>query len=150
MMTAIFSHPRAGRVDRGGQASRLPFHLTAVYSGSKMKTVDVIKIVEKQRNADPEKYERIFDEMDASVGRVVDDFKSLGEQLTLNQRLMENMGLCNAALAEIIQKFQALEVPAKISGSGLGDCAIGLAKVPTLGNFSTYALQVDPKGVVFE
>lgn len=24
MMTAIFSHPRAGRVDRGGQASRLP------------------------------------------------------------------------------------------------------------------------------
>ena len=144
-----------------GQASRLPFPLTAVYSGSKMKTVDVIKIVEKQRNADPEKYERIFDEMDASVGRVVDDFKSLGEQLTLNQRLMENMGLCNAALAEIIQKFQALEVPAKISGSGLGDCAIGLGKFPAIksrrspsakedATFSTYALQVEPQGVVAE
>ncbi len=135
------------------------FPLTAVYSGSKMKTVDVIKIVEKQRKADPEKYDRIFDEMDASVGRVVDDFEFLGKKLIENQFLMEEMGLCNAALAEIIQIFQALEVPAKISGSGLGDCAIGLGSVaPTgllasggqdkpFGDYPVYALQVEPQGV---
>ena len=138
------------------------FPLTAVYSGSKMKTVDVIKIVEKQRKADPEKYERIFDEMDASVGRVVDDFELLGKKLVENQFLMEEMGLCNAALADIIRKFQSLEVPAKISGSGLGDCAIGLGSVaPTsllasggedrpFGNFPAYALRVEPEGVHVE
>jgi mevalonate kinase len=126
------------------------FPLTAVYSGSKMKTVDVIKIVEEQRRADPEKYERIFDEMDVSVGRVVDDFPTLGKKLISNQFLMEEMGLCNAALAEIIGIFQALEIPAKISGSGLGDCAIGLGKFPSIGTFSTYALQVEPQGVVVE
>ncbi len=123
------------------------FPLTAVYSGSKMKTVDVIKIVEKQRKADPEKYDRIFDEMDASVGRVVDDFELLGKKLIENQFLMEEMGLCNAALAEIIGIFQGLETSAKISGSGLGDCAIGLGKVPNIGNFLTYALQVELQGV---
>jgi mevalonate kinase len=144
------------------------FPLTAVYSGSKMKTADVIKIVEEQRQADPEKYERIFDEMDASVGRVVADFELLGKKLVENQFLMEEMGLCNAPLAEIISIFQSLPapsgveggIPAKISGSGLGDCAIGLGSVaPTglsasggqedpFGDYPVYALQVDPCGVL--
>jgi len=49
--------------------------------------------------------------------------------------------------------------PTEISGSGLGDCAIGLGKVsafakatadrPPFGNFPTYALQVEPQGVLF-
>jgi mevalonate kinase len=68
--------------------------------------------------------------------------------LVLNQKLMEEMGLCNAALAEIISIFQGLDVPAKISGSGLGDCAIGLGTFPAIGNFATYNLQVDRQGVL--
>jgi len=139
-----------------GQASRLPFPLTAVYSGSKMKTVDVIRHLEEKRALNPEYFEKIFDRMDASVGEVIESFPTLGKNLILNQKLMEEMGLCNDALAEIIQIFKSLpalsgvegEVPAKISGSGLGDCAIGLGKFPNLGNFPTYALQVDPQGAV--
>ena len=123
------------------------FPLTAVYSGSKMKTIDVIKIVEKQRKADPEKYERIFDEMDASVGRVVDDFELLGKKLIENQFLMEEMGLCSEALAEIIAEFQKQGIPAKISGSGLGDCAIGLGDFQDLGNFPVYNLMVSADGI---
>ena len=86
--------------------------------------------------------------MDASVGEVIDDFSQLSRMLILNQKLMEEMGLCNAALAEIIREFQTLKVPAKISGSGLGDCAIGLGKFPNIGNFKTYALQVEPQGAI--
>ena len=71
----------------------------------------------------------------------------LGRNLILNQKLMEEMGLCNAALAEIIQEFRDLKVPAKISGSGLGDCAIGLGTIQKVGAFQTYNLQVDPRGV---
>jgi len=141
-----------------GQASRLPFPLTAVYSGSKMKTVDVIRHLEEKRALNAAYFEKIFDRMDASVGEVIEDFPTLGKKLIENQFLMEEMGLCNAALAEIIQKFQSLEVPAKISGSGLGDCAIGLTASTGLlasggqdkpfGGYPVYALQVDPQGVI--
>jgi mevalonate kinase len=122
------------------------FPLTAVYSGSKMKTADVIRWVEERRALNPDYYEKIFDRMDASVGEVIADFPRLGTLLNLNQKLMEEMGLCNAALAEIVGVFQSLEIQAKISGSGLGDCAVGLGKVPRVGTFSTYALQVEPHG----
>lgn len=124
------------------------FPLTAVYSGSKMKTADVIRLVEERRALNPDYFERIFDRMDASVGEVIDDFSQLGPMLILNQKLMEEMGLCNAALAEIIGEFQSLEVPAKISGSGLGDCAIGLGDFPKIGRFQTHSLKVDPCGVL--
>lgn len=121
------------------------FPLTAVYSGSKMKTVDVIRLVEERRALNADYFERIFDRMDASVGEVIDDFSTLGRNLILNQKLMEEMGLCNAALAEIIETFRSARVPAKISGSGLGDCAIGLGEFPASEKFKTYTLQVEPR-----
>ncbi len=124
------------------------FPLTAVYSGSKMKTADVIRLVEERRALNPDYFERIFDRMDASVGEVVSDFQSLGKKLVENQFLMEEMGLCNALLAEIIGSFRSAKIPAKISGSGLGDCAIGLGDFPTIGKFQTYSLKVDPGGVL--
>lgn len=133
------------------------FPLMAVYSGSKMKTADVIRVVEERRALNPDYYEKIFDRMDASVGEVIMKFPSLGKMLALNQKLMEEMGLCNAALAEIISIFQTLGIPAKISGSGLGDCAIGLAEPTGLllaggektpfGDYPAYALNVTTKGV---
>ena len=156
------------------------FPLTAVYSGSKMKTADVIRHLEERRALNPDYFERIFDRMDASVGEVIDNFLRLGEMLKLNQKLMEEMGLCNAALAEIIGMFRDLPVPpvlpvlsgaegsggeggipAKISGSGLGDCVVGLAE-PTgflslggqgkseklFGDYPVYALNVTLQGVL--
>ncbi|MCU0858191.1 MAG: hypothetical protein MUC65_07300 [Pontiellaceae bacterium] len=123
------------------------FPLTAVYSGSKMKTAEVIALVEIARAMNPEKYERIYDRMDALVGEVLADFSMLGKALMENQKLMEDLNLCNNALAEIIRIFQVLNIPAKISGSGLGDCAIGLGQVPAVGTFPVYALKVEPKGV---
>ncbi len=144
------------------------FPLTAVYSGSKMKTVDVIRHLEERRALNADYFEKIFDRMDASVGEVIESFPMLGKNLILNQKLMEEMGLCNAALAEIIGIFKSLpalsgvegEVPAKISGSGLGDCAIGLTASTGLlasggqdnsfGDYPVYALRVEPEGVHVE
>jgi mevalonate kinase len=135
------------------------FALTAVYSGSKMKTADVIRHLEERRALNPDYFDRIFDRMDASVGEVIESFPTLGKHLMLNQKLMEEMGLCSAALGEIISIFQTLDVPAKISGSGLGDCAIGLGaaapaglllaggETPPFGNYPAYALNVTTQGV---
>lgn len=130
------------------QPLKKEFPLTAVYSGSKMKTADVIRYLEERRAMNAEYFERIFDRIDASVGTVLDDFSALGDMLILNQKLMEEMGLCNAPLAEIIRLFRETGIPAKISGSGLGDCAVGLGTVPRLGNFPVYALRTEPDGVL--
>jgi len=124
------------------------FPLTAVYSGSKMKTADVIRYLEERRALNADYFERIFDRMDTSIGEVIEDFSRLGRMMILNQKLMEEMGLCNAALAEIIAGFQDAGTPAKISGSGLGDCAIGLGEFPISGRFSSYCLRVSEQGFV--
>jgi mevalonate kinase len=139
------------------------FPLTAVYSGSKMKTADVIRYLEERRTLNADYFERIFDRMDASVGEALRIFggapasvpadgeaavpplREFGELLVRNQKLMEEMGLCNAALAEIIGIFQGLGIPAKISGSGLGDCAVGLGSFPAIGKYQTFALQVESR-----
>lgn len=150
------------------------FPLTAVYSGSKMKTADVIRLVEERRALNPEYYEKIFDRMDASVGEVIGEkseeveralrarserarsarstpfVERLGRNMALNQKLMAEMGLCNAALAEIIRLFGEQNIPAKISGSGLGDCAVGLGSFPMSGKYKSYALNVATQGVRIE
>lgn len=144
----------AGLSEKSGGSFTLP--LTAVYSGSKMKTADVIRLVEERRALNPARYEKIFDRMDASVGEVIADFSSLGKNLILNQKLMENMGLCNDALGEILSFYKSLPtpgggvgaVPAKISGSGLGDCVVGLGRVVQVGPFKTYSLNGTAEGCV--
>ena len=130
------------------------FPLTAVYSGSKIKTVDVIRHLEERRALNVDYFEKIFDRMDASVDEVINEFSTLGNMLMLNQKLMEEIGLCNSALAEIISIFKGLNLPAKISGSGLGDCAIGLGQgassvedKPAFGDYKRYALRVTTQGV---
>ena len=123
------------------------FSLTAVYSGSKMKTADVIQLVEERRALDPEKFKKIFDQIDASVGEVTEDFSCLGKELVANQLLMEEMELSNDALTDIISYFRDVGIPAKISGSGLGDCAIGLGMFPEIGEMPSYSLQVELQGV---
>lgn len=132
--------------------------LTVLYSGSKMPTPEVIAVVEENRKKQPETYAQL----DALIGDVVQrafeaasrsDWAAMGGLMNVNQGLMDAMGVNNAKLAELV--FALREDPkiygSKISGSGLGDCVVGLGKamrrewgVPAL------AVQVDPVGATME
>ena len=132
--------------------------LTVLYSGSKMPTPEVIAIVEERRKKQPE----TFAQLDALIGAVVKrafeaaaggDWAAMGELMNVNQGLMDALGVNNAKLAELV--FALRDDPkihgSKISGSGLGDCVVGLGKamrrdwgVPSL------AVQVDPAGAAVE
>lgn len=132
--------------------------LTVLYSGSKTPTPEVIAIVEENRKKQPE----AFDELDALIGGVVrrafeaasrGDWAAMGELMNINQGLMDALGVNNERLAELIYALR--KDPniqgSKISGSGLGDCVVGLGKamrrdwgVPSL------AVQVDPVGAIVE
>lgn len=107
--------------------------ISLVYSGSKKPTVDVVQIVEAARAKDPERFQDIFDAMDASVGEAVREVENgshpaVGAILDRNQQLMRKLGVSNEPLETIIDMMKASPqiLGAKISGSGLGDCVVGL------------------------
>lgn len=132
--------------------------LTVLFSGSKTPTPEVIALVEENRKKQPE----LFTELDVLIGDTVKrafeaagrgDWETLGGLLNINQGLMDALGVNNAKLAELVYALR--EDPnihgSKISGSGLGDCVVGLGKamrrdwgVPAL------ALKVDPAGAKVE
>jgi mevalonate kinase len=131
--------------------------LTAVYCGYKTPTADVILRVEQLRAEDPGKYQRIYEEIDASVLEAVSnlrnrDFPAFGKILNRNQELMDDMGVNTPELQEIVSGLQrAPEIfGAKISGSGFGDCAIGIGvAVPGELNYPVYHLEVTPAGIEY-
>jgi len=117
------------------------YPLTAVYSGSKLPTPEVVRIVNERGSQFPHLFEDIFDlmercSMDAFEAIQMRDWKTLGLILNVGQGLMDAIGVNNAALSSIIYALRADPgiLGAKISGSGLGDCAIGLGR-PTNANF---------------
>ncbi len=124
--------------------------LTAVYSGSKRPTPEVIRIVEENRARQPEHFETLFDLMDRCSGAAADavsrgDWKAVGACLDVGQGVMEAMGVSNEALAAIVHALQADPgiQGAKISGSGLGDCAVGLGR-PQSSSFPFPAMLIEP------
>ena len=114
---------------------------TLVYSGAKEPTPKVIKVVDAWSAARPAISRALFD----LIGQTTDhalaairagDWAEVGALMTLHQGLQDAMGLTNRALGEVITALRAHPGVwgAKISGSGLGDCAIALgspnAEVP--------------------
>lgn len=128
--------------------------LTAVYCGYKTPTPEVIQKVEGLRADDLEKYDRIYSEMDLSVEEAVvalkeNDLLLFGLVLDRNQQLMDELGVNTPELQEIVTALQYAPTisGAKISGSGMGDCAVGIghAELKELG-YSVYHLEITPVG----
>ena len=132
----------------------LSIPITAVYCGYKTPTPEVIGKVEQKRLADPERFVRIYEEIDTSVGDAIErlrghDFPGFGRILNRNHELMDAMGVGTPELDEIVAALQVEPdvFGAKISGSGLGDCAIGVgyAKLAQL-DYPVRHLEITPLG----
>ncbi|MDZ8120272.1 mevalonate kinase family protein [Pontiella agarivorans] len=128
--------------------------LTAVYCGYKTPTPDVILRVEQLKADDPAKYERIYAEMNASAQNAVSklrnhDFPGFGKILNRNQELMDEMGVNTPELQIIVNALQQSPdiFGAKISGSGMGDCAIGIGYTDLKElEFPVHHLEITPTG----
>lgn len=135
----------------------LPVHpaLTAVYSGSKLPTPEVIRIVEEKRAQQPDQFDLLYDLMDRCSGTAAEaaargDWATVGQMLEVGQGVMDEIGLSNAALDAILQALRADPGirGAKISGSGLGDCAIGLGHTGPAFPFPVMPVEPDARGLV--
>jgi len=130
------------------------FPLTVVYSGSKMPTTQVIQLVDERRKQFPDVYDLIYDAMDRSAATAADAVKAenwpdLGRLLDMNQGLMDAIGVSNRRLSTIVHSMR--EAPgilgAKISGSGLGDCVVGLGAPRAEFGFKTIPMAMSRDGV---
>lgn len=107
--------------------------VTVIYSGSKLPTPEVIRRVDAFAAKHPRLVERLYDAMDevtseAWTAAEAEDWHGVGRMADAGQGLMESLGVCNERLASMVQwlRSRAGVSGAKISGSGLGDCVIGI------------------------
>lgn len=114
---------------------RLPyiFPLTVVYSGSKTKTADAIRQVNQTFAQKPEAFKKICKAINECALSGIEfakqkKWRELGQVMDNQQQLMNDLGVNTPRLTDIIEHLRAQPdiFGAKISGSGLGDCAIGL------------------------
>lgn len=111
--------------------------IVLVYSGAKVPTRTVIQYVAEQQRDNPELYQRLFDGIDACTQAAIaalaqQDWVELGELMNIHQKLQEALGVSTPLLNTLITDLcqQPTIYGAKISGSGLGDCVVGLGMLP--------------------
>ncbi len=111
--------------------------LSALYAGFKTPTVDAIKQVQQYFSAHPDLLRQIHNgigqcAMDGMQVLRKEDWTRLGEIMNIQQGMMESLGVNMPILRDMVEDLrkQPSVLGAKISGSGLGDCVIGLGEVP--------------------
>jgi mevalonate kinase len=112
--------------------------ITAVYSGYKTKTVDAVKQMETAFLSRPEDFKNICDAIGECAQQGTQavreaNWNAFGKSLNAQQELMQHLGVTTPDLSNIITTLRADKniLGAKISGSGLGDCIIGLGSTDT-------------------
>ncbi len=108
----------------------------AVYSGHKTPTPEVIRRVEAHWAGRGDALRELYARMDAVSGEgwtalEAGDERAFGAAMDGGQALMEQLGVSTPDLDAIVAALRAEPGirGAKISGSGLGDCAVGLGRV---------------------
>ena len=120
------------------------FHpITVLYSGYKTTTVSAIQ----QVNESFAIYPNLFHQMTNVIGECssqgiqflrTQDWKNLGKVMNVQQGLMEALGVSTNLLHDMVGNLRQQPgiLGAKISGSGLGDCIIGLGKLKDPGIYT--------------
>lgn len=113
------------------------YPLTVLYAGFKTPTVQAIQHVQNYFSA----YASLFAAMTNSIGQCAaegiqmirqNDWMKLGHIMNIQQGMMEALGVSTPLLHDMVEDLRQQPgiLGAKISGSGLGDCIVGLGQLP--------------------
>lgn len=110
--------------------------LSLVYCGMKTPTANVIAKVRDRYELCPQLISAIFIQighcvMQAYQALIQQDFVKLGMIMNIHQGLQVSLGVSNRLLEELLEDLRRHPkiLGAKISGSGLGDCVLGLGEI---------------------
>ena len=111
----------------------LPF--VVIYSGYKTPTPEVVDKVEKSRQQYPMIFKSLYEAIDqivllASTLIEQENWREVGKLMDIQQGIMNALGVSTPLLNNLVEtlKSTAKIYGAKISGSGLGDCVIGIGE----------------------
>lgn len=139
-----------------------PIHTTlplaACYVGYKTPTPEVIRRVEANRQAHPERFASLFTLMDECVHDAVaalrsNDQERLGQLFNLHHGLQAALGCSDETLEYLVHQLRTQPgvLGAKISGSGLGDCVISLGNSKAeVSGYENFPIDIDTQGVILE
>lgn len=112
------------------------YPITAVYSGFKTPTAHAIKQVQHYFNHHPHLYRHIINSIGQCASEGIQQLRKqqwqkIGEMMNIQQGMMESLGVSMPLLRNLVEDLRQQDtvLGAKISGSGLGDCVIGLGQV---------------------
>lgn len=137
--------------------------ISLLYAGFKTTTVDAIRQVQQRFKYMPTIYRRLMQginecgKLGIQVARE-EDWQALGKIMSIQQGLMVALGVNLPIMDDLIEYLiqQPNMVGAKISGSGLGDCVIGLGASLhnglqlTQSGASQISVNMASQGVVYE
>jgi mevalonate kinase len=96
----------------------------------------VIQIVSARQSAEPEHYQRIYERIDLCVRQAIaaleeQNWRQWGELMNQHHALHTELGVSTPLLDELAAdlRLQSQIYGAKISGSGLGDCVVGMGTI---------------------
>lgn len=122
----------------------------------KTPTQVVIAHINQKEKENPEHFRRIFEEINSLTNQAVDaiqknDLSHFGFLLDQAHEQMILLGLENESLADLRKIFlqDPLVLGSKISGSGLGDCLVVLAKT-LLPSSQSHCLSLTPDSAGLE
>lgn len=107
--------------------------LVVVYSGSKTPTPEAVQQVQRLQSQFPAVFQALYNTIDGAVFETAvqiekENWQKVGMLLNIQQGFMQALGVTTPKLNSIINDLNAMSsiYGAKISGSGLGDCVIGI------------------------
>ncbi len=124
-------------------------NIEAVYTGHKTQTAKTIEVVEKNNH-----YKDVFYKIGKITNKIVlsvlhnkkSDFYNLIKE---NQEQLTKLGLVDKDTQNILDLCKKQNFPAKISGSGLGDCVVVFGKNGDFGNYKSIEIKPELKGLEF-
>jgi mevalonate kinase len=135
--------------------------ITAIYAGYKTPTVIAVTAVKKTFATQPKIFQQVLNAIDACAKQGIAaaaqaDWQALGKIMNIQQGLLAALTVSTPLLDELIEKLRAIPGMhgAKISGSGMGDCVLGLGVAKsftfTTDKIKSIAVAISTQGVCCE
>ncbi len=133
-------------------AGQLP-DMTLVYSGYKTPTAEVLRLVAWNWQDRPKLLAKLYNRMGrttqaARLALVDENLPDFFETVADYQLCMQELGVCDPTLEKILELLALQSIPAKISGSGLGDSILAFAELTQLDGFRLLPVKLSTVGAV--
>lgn len=109
-----------------------PLSLVIAHSGESSSTKEVVAMIARQKERDPERVGQAFDAItvlvrNARLALEAADMKSVGQLMSMNQTLLSGLMLSTTRIEALCRAAESAEsLGAKLTGAGAGGCVIAL------------------------